>query len=80
MHPVLSLDANPHCTEQILAFKACHEKNSYLGRMLGACNEEKRVLDACFKAQKKVVRKGHLEKALADREKWRRACSEFETN
>ena len=46
--------------------------------MLGQCNEQKRLLDACFKSQKKVLRKGHLDKARADRERWRQACEEYE--
>lgn len=74
MHPPLTLQNNPQCVEQILAFKKCHEESSYVAKFLGECNEPKRALDACFKAQKKVVRKGILEKARADRESFRRAC------
>ena len=76
MHPTLSLHNNPECVQQIMDFKACHENVGYWGRLTGACNEQKRLLDICFKAQKKVLRKGLLEKARADREKWRRACEE----
>ena len=78
MHPELTLKNNPHCVEQILAFKRCHAESTYMQRMLGECNEHKRILDACFKSQKKVVRKGHLEQARADRARWRQACAEFE--
>ena len=78
MHPTLSLENNPLCVEQIKAFKKCHEECTYIQRLLGECNEQKRLLDACFKSQKKVVRKGHLEQARADRAKWRQACDEFE--
>lgn len=76
MHPQLSLHNNPQCVEQILAFKKCHEDAGYFARLLGECNEHKQLLDKCFKAQKKVVRKGLLEKARADRERFRRACEE----
>ena len=78
MHPQLLIENNPHCVEQILAFKKCHEENTYLWRMLGECNEQKRLLDACFKSQKKVVRKGLLQQARADRAKWQQACAELE--
>ena len=78
MHPQLVLENNPLCVEQILAFKRCHEESSYIQRMLGECNEPKRLLDACFKAQKKVVRKDLLHKAREDREKWKRKCEELE--
>ena len=78
MHPQLTLENNPLCVEQILALKQCHEDNGYLSRMLGECNEQKRLLDACFKSQKKVVRKGLLQKARDDRDRWRRACDELE--
>ena len=54
MHPPLTLQNNPQCVEQILAFKRCHAESTYMQRMLGECNEHKRLLDACFKAQKKV--------------------------
>ena len=76
MHPILTLENNPHCVEQILAFKRCHEEKDYMRRMLGECNEEKQVLDACFKSQKKIVRKDHLAKARADRDRWRERCQE----
>jgi len=78
MHPQLILEANPHCVEQILAFKKCHEESSYMLRMLGNCNEVKVQLDACFKKQKKVVRKDLLTKARAERERWRQKCVENE--
>ena len=74
----MTLHNNPQCVEQILAFKQCHEDAGYFGRFLGQCNEQKRVLDACFKAQKKVLRKGLLEKARADRERWQQACKQVE--
>ena len=80
MHPLLELDANPHCVEQILAFKRCHEESTYAQKLLGECNEQKRLLDACFKSQKKMVRKDILAKARADRERWRRACDELEAH
>ena len=78
MHPLLTLDNNPHCVEQILAFKRCHDECSYLKRLLGECNEEKRLLDACFKAQKKVVRKDHHVEARAFRERWQARAQELE--
>ena len=46
------------------------------GSFDGSAWDEKRLLDLCFKEQKKVKRKGLLEKARADRESWRRACEE----
>ena len=63
MHPTLSLHNNPLCVDKILAFKQCHEDVGYWGRLTGACNEQKYLLEKCFKAQKKVIRKGLLEKA-----------------
>jgi hypothetical protein len=78
MHPLLTLHNNPHCVEQIQALQRCHEEGGYLARLTGGCNEQKRLLDACFKAQKKETRKAHLEKARADRERWLHACEEEE--
>ena len=74
MHPQLTLHNNPLCVEQILALKKCHEDTGWLRKLLGACNEQKNVLDQCFRAQKKVKRKPLLEAARADRERWRQTC------
>lgn len=76
MHPQLTTHNNPHCVEQILAFQRCHEEVGYWGRLTGACNDYKVQLDACFKAAKKKTRKGLLEKARADRERWLQKCDE----
>ena len=78
MHPQLTLDNNPQCVDQILAFKKCHEECGYFARLMGTCNDAKVELDACFKKQKKSVRKGLLEKAREDRERWRQKCDELE--
>ena len=80
MHPPLILQDNAMCADLIIAFKHCHETAGYFERMLGQCNEQKRPLDACFKAQKKVTRKGLLVKAREDRERWRKACNDVEAN
>jgi COX assembly protein 2 len=74
MHPQLTLHNNPMCVEQILALKKCHEESGWLSKLLGACNEDKTLLDRCFKAQKKVTRKPILEAARADRERWHQKC------
>ena len=76
MHPQLTLQNNPMCVEYILAFQKCHADHGFWGRMLGTCNEEKRLLDMCFRAQKKVKRKTNLDQARADRERWLAACRE----
>ena len=67
MHPQLTLHNNPMCAELINALVKCHEDGGYWGRLTGQCNEQKRLLDACFKAQKKVKRKDHLNEARASR-------------
>ena len=54
MHPRLTLENNQACVEQIQALQKCHEDNSYLQKLLGACNDPKHALSACFKGQKKV--------------------------
>ena len=76
MHPTLSLHNNPLCVDKILAFKQCHEDVGYWGRLTGACNEQKYLLEKCFKAQKKVIRKGLLEKAREERQRFKQACEE----
>ena len=76
MHPTLSLHNNPLCVDKLLAFKQCHEDVGYWGRLTGACNEQKYLLEKCFKAQKKVIRKGLLEKARAERQRFKQACEE----
>ena len=54
MHPRLSLENNPGCVEQIEALQRCHEDNSYIAKMLGACNDPKGLLAQCFRAEKKA--------------------------
>lgn len=49
MHPPLTLHLNPECVDVILAFTKCHEEVGYWGRLTGACNEQKRALEQCFK-------------------------------
>lgn len=78
MHPPLTLHLNPECHDVIIAFTQCHEDVGYWGRLTGACNEQKRMLEICFKKQKKIVRQGKLQTARAERERWRRACVEQE--
>ena len=78
MHPPLNVDKSPLCAEKIIAFKKCTEECGYFERMLGSCNEQKQVLDACFKSQKKVLRKEHKNEARAARERWKQACLEME--
>ena len=78
MHPQLVLKDNPHCAELILAFQKCHDDGGYWGRLTGLCNEHKTLLDKCFKAQKKLVRKGILVKAREDRERWQAKCEQLE--
>ena len=74
MHPPLALHVNPVCAELIVAFKTCHEECGYLGKLAGACNDQKHALDICFREQKKVVRKDHLSKAREDRARFRELC------
>ena len=59
MHPRLTLENNEACIEQIQALQKCHEDNSYIQKLLGACNDPKHALSACFKAQKKVPAARH---------------------
>lgn len=76
MHPPLALHVNPVCAELITAFKACHDECGYIGKLTGACNDEKHALDLCFKEQKKVTRKGLLAKAREDRARFRELCKD----
>ena len=77
MHPLLSVQNNPLCTEQIEALKACHSEAGYWEKMFGACNEPKSMLDVCLRAQKKVTRKTHLQEARAERARWHEACADL---
>ncbi|KAL1525706.1 hypothetical protein AB1Y20_020552 [Prymnesium parvum] len=77
MHPQLSLENNPLCVEQIAALKECHASVGYWGKLLGSCNDQKAALDKCLRAQKKVLRKAHLDEARAERARWRKACAEM---
>ena len=76
MHPQLIVSDNPLCAQLIIAFEKCHEEVGYWGRLTGQCNDQKNELMRCFKMQKKILRKGHLEKARADRQKWQEACKD----
>ena len=78
MHPQLSEHNNPRCIEQIRALKKCHADVGFVGKLTGACNEQKTLLDLCFRAQKKVKRKVNLEAAREDRARWLQACEEAE--
>ena len=78
MHPQLTLHNNQMCADKIQALLQCHEEGGYWGRLTGRCNEQKRLLDLCFRAQKKVKRKAHLEEARASRERWLAACEREE--
>ena len=80
MHPQLNVDKNPPCVEQIEALKKCHQATGYWNKMLGVCNEDKANLDLCFRAQKKMTRKLHLEEARAERARWREVCVELDLN
>jgi hypothetical protein len=78
MHPHLSIHNNPACEEQIKALQACHEAAGYWGRLTGSCNDQKVMLDQCFRTQKKVVRKAKLETAREDRARWREICDRID--
>ena len=77
MHPKLTLHNNAGCVAEIEAFKKCHEA-SYWARFFGQCNAEKRDLDLCLRAQKRVKRGAQLVTARADRERFHRACDEID--
>ena len=74
----MTLHNNPGCVEQIEAFKACHEDNSYWMKLFGACNQAKLELDQCFRAQKKVKAKASIDKARESTRQWRQACAELD--
>lgn len=79
MHPPLGAQGhNPKCKAAIEALQQCHLNAGFVGKMTGACNDAKRNLDACFRANKNCDRKAHLAQARQDRERWRQACKELD--
>ena len=78
MHPRLTLENNPGCVEQILAFQRCHEENGYFTKLFGGCNEPKNLLDKCLRKNdaKLSKRKANLEKARAERARWQQTIAE----
>jgi len=74
MHPQLTLLNNEMCAEVILALQQCHKDVGFWGKLIGSCNEQKRVLDQCFRAQKKVKVKASLDEARKARERWKQEC------
>jgi len=78
MHPLLTELNNAMCVEQIRALKKCHADVGFFGKLTGACNEQKKLLDLCFRAQKKVKVKANLDAARKDRARWLAACEEDE--
>jgi hypothetical protein len=50
MHPPLTPGNHPLCLDVITALKACHTANPF-AKLLGACNDQKSALDACFRAE-----------------------------
>ena len=77
MHPKLTLHNNQRCVAEIEAFKKCHEAG-YWARLLGECNAQKRDLDLCLRAQKKVKRGAQLVQAREDRERFHKVCAEID--
>ena len=77
MHPKLTLHNNQRCVAEIEAFKKCHEAG-YWARLLGECNAQKRDLDLCLRAQKKVKRGAQLVQAREDRERFHKVCEEID--
>jgi hypothetical protein len=68
MHPPLTPENHPLCLDVITALKDCHHEQRW-GKFLGACNEQKWQLDACFKAEKAVKRSINLEKARVEQKR-----------
>ena len=67
MHPPLDRP-HPDCQAEIDSLLACH-KNFPFTKFMGACNELKTNLDACFKMEKRRMRKANFRKAQAFKEK-----------
>jgi hypothetical protein len=53
MHPPLTPANHPLCKDVIAALHECHAANPW-AKLLGACNEPKWALDACFKEEARV--------------------------
>ena len=66
------------CYDAIVALKLCHEQGGFRARLLGTCNEQKKMLDKCLRAQKKVKVKASLQNARAERERFRKMCEGVE--
>jgi COX assembly protein 2 len=65
MHPPLDRP-HPDCSEVIEELRECHE--SSLRKYTGQCNEVKRRLDLCLKAEKTRIQ-DELNRELPDRQK-----------
>jgi hypothetical protein len=70
MHPPLTLENHPKCRDVVIAFKRCHDANP-IGKVFGACNDEKWALDACLREQKVWKARENLSKARASNERLR---------
>ena len=51
------------CQHVIDALLECHESKPY-GKFIGACNDQKAALDACFRAEKEERRRKNFEKSM----------------
>ena len=78
MHPKLTLHNNQRCVAEIEAFKKCHEAGYWAAAARRVQRLQKRDLDLCLRAQKKVKRGAQLVQAREDRERFHKVCEEID--
>jgi len=71
MHPPLGRP-HPDCGEEIAALVTCHTDHPW-AKFWGKCNEQKKNMDWCFKAEKEKKRKANAERAREKRDKFEKA-------
>lgn len=76
MHPPL-FRPHPKCAEVVDLLVKCHEEN-VLSKFLGACNDQKRAMDQCFKAEKEEKRRENMLRAREAEERFQRKLESYE--
>jgi len=79
MHPPLATHKHPDCDNIIEIFEQCHDDHPLM-KFMGTCNDLKRQLTLCLRAERKMTQKANAEKAAVKREKIQQKWKEIDEN
>ncbi|RPB27209.1 UPF0287-domain-containing protein [Terfezia boudieri ATCC MYA-4762] len=79
MHPLLHTKENIGCEEVIALLDKCHARG-FLVKAMGGCNDIKREVTKCLRAERIERTKRNREEALANRTEMKRLFKEIDQN